>query len=144
MLSIFSWNTHLADNQQIMPPGDLRNKLLRNYTLVNRLLAFFYMGSRLLTIKLDRSLSFNAFFQIWKKGAWYLAKCPELDFVSQGRTRQEAQDNLMEVIEIQFKEMSRMGTLEEYLDECGYELRENVAIPQTEMVGFEKLDMQVY
>ena len=49
----------------------------------------------------------------------------------------------MEVIEIQFEEMSRMGTLEEYLDECGYEIKDNVAMPQTEMVGFEKLDMQV-
>jgi predicted RNase H-like HicB family nuclease len=81
--------------------------------------------------------------QIWQKGSWYLAKCPELDFVSQGRTRKEAQENLMEVIEIQFEEMTRMGTLEEYLDECGYEIKDNVAMPQTEMVGFEKLDMQV-
>jgi len=64
MLSIFTWNTHLADNQQTMPPGDLRIKLLRNYTFDNRLLAFFYLGSSLLTIKLNRSLSFNAFFQV--------------------------------------------------------------------------------
>lgn len=48
--------------------------------------------------------------QIWKKGSWFLAKCPELDFISQGKTRDEAQKNLMEVIEIQFEEMSRMGT----------------------------------
>jgi predicted RNase H-like HicB family nuclease len=82
--------------------------------------------------------------QIWQKGSWYLAKCPELDFVSQGRTRKEAQENLMEVIEIQFEEMSRMGTLGEYLDECDYEVKDDVAVPQTEMVGFEKLDMQVY
>jgi len=81
--------------------------------------------------------------QIWRKGSWFLAKCPELDFVSQGRTREEAQKNLMEVIEIQFEEMIRMGTLEEYLEECGYDLNEGIAIPQSEMVGFEKLDMQV-
>lgn len=89
-------------------------------------------SSRLTNEVKDMKLQLS--IQIWKKGAWYLAKCPELDFVSQGRTRQEAQDNLMEVVEIQFKEMSKKGTLEEYLDECGYELRENVAIPQTEMV----------
>ena len=82
--------------------------------------------------------------QIWQKGSWLLAKCPELDFVSQGRTREEAQKNLMEVIEIQFEEMSRMGTLEEYLEECGYDLIEGVAVPRSEMVGFEKLDMQVH
>lgn len=82
--------------------------------------------------------------QIWRKKDWFLAKCPELDFVSQGRTREEAQKNLLEVIEIQFEEMSRMGTLNEYLDECGYDLTGGVAVPQSEMIGFEKLDMQVH
>ena len=53
--------------------------------------------------------------QIWKKGSWFLASCPELDFIAQGKTRAEAQKNLMEVIEIQFEEMSKMGTLEAYL-----------------------------
>jgi len=82
--------------------------------------------------------------QIWKKGTWFLASCPELDFISQGNTRAEAQKNLMEVIEIQFEEMTKMGTLEDYLEECGYELNEGVAIPQSEMIGFEKMDMQVH
>jgi predicted RNase H-like HicB family nuclease len=80
---------------------------------------------------------------VWQKFGWFVAKCPELDFVSQGRTRQEAQKNLMEVIEIQFEEMSRMNTLEEYLEECGYEYDGRIAVPRAEMVGFEKLDMQV-
>jgi predicted RNase H-like HicB family nuclease len=82
--------------------------------------------------------------QIWQKGSWYLAKCPELAFISQGRTRQEAQENLIEVIEIQFEEMSRMGTLDEYLDECGYEVQDDVAAAQMEMVGFEKMNIQVH
>jgi predicted RNase H-like HicB family nuclease len=81
--------------------------------------------------------------QIWKKGSWFIARCPELDFVSQGRTKDEAKHNLMEVIEIQFEEMTEMGTLEEYLDECGYTYYEGTAVPQSEMIGFEKLDMQV-
>jgi len=82
--------------------------------------------------------------QLWKKGPWFLAKCPELDFISQGKTRDEAQKNLMEVIEIQFEEMSLMGTLENYLKECGYDLNEDVAVPQAEMIGFEKLEMLVH
>lgn len=82
--------------------------------------------------------------QIWRKGSWFLAKCPELDFVSQGRTREEAQKNLKEVIEIQFEEMTRMGTLEEYLEECGYASHDGFAVPQPEMIGFEKLDMQIH
>ncbi len=80
--------------------------------------------------------------QIWQKGKWYIARCPELDFVSQGRSPTEAQKNLMEVMEIQFEEMVRMGTLAEYLDECGYQLRENTAVPLLEMIGFQKISTQ--
>lgn len=76
--------------------------------------------------------------EIWKKGGWYLARTPELDFISQGRTSEEAKKNLLEVIRIQFKEMSEMGTLNEYLYECGFETTENKIIPQSEMIGFEK------
>ena len=47
-------------------------------------------------------MKLNFTIQIWKKTNWYLAKCPELDFVAQG-----------------------------------------VAFPKSEMVGFEKLEMQV-
>jgi predicted RNase H-like HicB family nuclease len=76
--------------------------------------------------------------QVWRKGTMFIATCPELDFISQGCTRDEARENLLEVIEIQFEEMSEMGTLEEYLEECGYMLQKNTAISQSEMVSFEK------
>ena len=82
----------------------------------------------------NMQLRFSIHF--WRKGSWFIAKCPELDFVSQGRTKDEAQKNLIEVIEIQFEEMSRMGTLAEYLEEAGYEMKDGVALPQAEMVGF--------
>lgn len=49
--------------------------------------------------------------EIWDKGQWYVARCPELDFVSQGPTAEEARRNLLEVIQIQFEEMARLGTL---------------------------------
>ncbi|MEK6544985.1 MAG: hypothetical protein AABZ28_00430, partial [Nitrospinota bacterium] len=62
--------------------------------------------------------------EIWKKGDWYLARTPELDFISQGRTLDEAKRNLLEVIRIQFKEMREMGTLEDYLLECGFETKD--------------------
>lgn len=76
--------------------------------------------------------------EILKKGNWYLARAPELDFVSQGRTQEEAKRNLLEVIKIQITEMEKMGTLEEYLQECGFETKDDDIIPTTEMVGFEK------
>jgi predicted RNase H-like HicB family nuclease len=76
--------------------------------------------------------------EVWKKGEWYLARTPELDFISQGRTHEEAKKNLLEVIKIQFTEMREMGNLEEYLLECGFEPQNGDMIPKTEMVGFEK------
>jgi predicted RNase H-like HicB family nuclease len=76
--------------------------------------------------------------EVLKKGNWYLARSPELDFVSQGKTPKEAKKNLLEVIRIQFKEMKEMGTLEEYLVECGFETKGDQVTPQSEIMGFEK------
>jgi predicted RNase H-like HicB family nuclease len=76
--------------------------------------------------------------EVWKKGNWYLARTPELDFISQGMTQEEAKRNLLEVVKIQFTEMKEMGTIEDYLLECGFETKDNDIIPRTEMVGFEK------
>ncbi len=59
----------------------------------------------------------NMTVEVWQKEAWYLAKCPELDFVAQGKDAEEAKRNLLEVMEIQFEEMSELGTLEDYLQE---------------------------
>ncbi|MBF0551143.1 MAG: type II toxin-antitoxin system HicB family antitoxin [Deltaproteobacteria bacterium] len=56
----------------------------------------------------------NITIEIWKKGNWYFAKAPELDFISQGRTPEEAKSNLLEVVQIQFEEMAELGTLDEW------------------------------
>jgi len=88
-------------------------------------------------------MNLNVTIEVWHKGKWYVAKCPELDFISQGKTREEAKSNLLEVIQIQFEEMSQIGTLDEYLAECGYEKQDNVIIHKTEMIGFEKHSLQV-
>ena len=59
--------------------------------------------------------------------------------VSQGKTPEEAKRNLLEVVEIQFEEMTEMGTLDEYLQECGYTIEPWImAVPTTEMVEFSK------
>ena len=47
--------------------------------------------------------------EIWHKGNVYLTSAPELDFISQGQTFEEAKKNLLEVINIQFDEMTEMG-----------------------------------
>lgn len=81
--------------------------------------------------------------EILKKGDWYIARAPELDFISQGKTAEEAKKNLLEVIEIQFKEMRDMGTLDEYLSELGFEVKDDMLVSQAEIVGFEKSMVKV-
>ena len=76
--------------------------------------------------------------ETWVKGSRYIAKCPELDFISQGDSLEEARKNLLETVEIQFEEMKEMGTLDDYLEECGYKLENGSAVPTSEMVSFEK------
>ena len=81
--------------------------------------------------------------EIWRKEKWFLASAPELDFVSQGNTFEEAKKNLMDVIQIQFDEMREMGTLDEYLADCGFIVKGGEILPQKEIVGFEKSVVQV-
>ena len=81
--------------------------------------------------------------EICQKGRWFVAKCPELDFVSQGETTEEAKRNLLEVIQIQLEEMTTLGTLDDYLLECGYVREKGSFTSQSEMVGFEKSAVQV-
>lgn len=83
-------------------------------------------------------MKLNITIEIWRKGDTYLATAPELDFISQGRTFEEAKKNLLEVVEIQFEEMTEMGTLDEYLLERGFITDGNSIFPQKEIVGFEK------
>lgn len=83
-------------------------------------------------------------FEIWKKANWYIARCPELDFVSQGTSPEDARRNLQEVIQIQFEEMSALGAWEDYLLECGYTLASGTFVPQMEMIGSEKSMFQVH
>lgn len=58
--------------------------------------------------------------EIWKEGNMYTAYCSELDVVSCGRTIKEAQKNLLEVIEIQLEEITRLGTLETFLEDANW------------------------
>ena len=76
--------------------------------------------------------------EILRRGDWFIARTPELDFISQGRTSDEAKSNLFEVMKIQIAEMKEMGTLEEYLSECGFGLSSSNNIQYPEFVGFEK------
>jgi len=81
-------------------------------------------------------ISFNV--EIVRKGKWYIARAPELDFVTQGASADEAKKNIIELIEIQFEEMKELGTLDDYLEECGFTHK---AMP--EFIGIERREMRV-
>lgn len=83
-------------------------------------------------------MKLEIFIEVWKKGQWFLARAPELDFISQGKTVEEARKNLIKVISIQFEEMRNMGTLDEYLLEYGFEIKNKELVPQSEMISLEK------
>lgn len=34
-------------------------------------------------------MDINITIEVWQKGKWFIAKCPELDFIAQGTTRDE-------------------------------------------------------
>jgi predicted RNase H-like HicB family nuclease len=88
-------------------------------------------------------MKIKATIELWQKGKWCIAKVPELDFVAQGKTVEEAKKNLHEVINIQFAEMREMGTLDEYLAECGFVIKDENVEPENEIIGFEKQILQV-
>lgn len=88
-------------------------------------------------------MKLQATIELWQKGKWCIASIPELDFVAQGKTIEEAKANLNEVIRIQFAEMREMGTLEDYLAECGFIIKDDTVEPENEMIGFEKQVLQV-
>lgn len=43
---------------------------------------------------------------IKREDDWYIALCPELDIASQGKTIEEAKDNLVEAVELFFETAS--------------------------------------
>lgn len=88
-------------------------------------------------------MNLRATIELWQKGKWCVARIPELDFVAQGRTIEEAKKNLTEVIAIQFAEMKELGTFEDYLAECGFVVKDGSVEPENEMIGFERQVLQV-
>jgi len=40
---------------------------------------------------------------VWQEGEWYVAQCREIEIASQGKSKDEALDNLTEAIELHFE-----------------------------------------
>ncbi|MYF56169.1 hypothetical protein F4083_10015 [Candidatus Poribacteria bacterium] len=83
--------------------------------------------------------------EIWKEGNMYTAYCPELDVASCGRNIDEARKNLVEVIEIQLEETAKLGTLQAFLEDAGYDLSTSQLTLQLDkqVVSFDQLTVSV-
>jgi len=62
--------------------------------------------------------------QIWKEGNQYVAHAMPLDVASSGRTPEEARKALDEAVHLFLVTAMDIGTLEEVLQEAGYEFKE--------------------
>ena len=62
--------------------------------------------------------------QIWKEGSQFVAHAMPLDVMSSGKTPAEAGEALDEAVRLFLATAAEMGTFEEILQECGYELRD--------------------
>ncbi|MEE9390798.1 MAG: hypothetical protein V3U91_06105 [Candidatus Aminicenantaceae bacterium] len=81
--------------------------------------------------------------QIWKESNMYTSYCPELDVASCGQTVDEARKNLKEALEIFVEETSKLGTLDEVLEEAGYDLssRDQILVRRKELIEFETIEL---
>ena len=59
--------------------------------------------------------------QIWKEGNHYIAHAMPLDVMSSGPTPQDASKALDEAVHLFLSTAAEMGTLDEVLEEAGYE-----------------------
>ncbi len=62
--------------------------------------------------------------QIWKEGNQFVAHAMPLDVMSSGRTPEEARSALDEAVHLFLVTASEMGTLEEVLQDAGYEFNQ--------------------
>jgi predicted RNase H-like HicB family nuclease len=62
---------------------------------------------------------------IFREGSTYIAYVPELDVSSCGASSEEARGNISEAVQAFVEASGEMGTLDEILEEAGYEREEN-------------------
>jgi predicted RNase H-like HicB family nuclease len=62
--------------------------------------------------------------QIWKEGNQFVAHAMSLDVMSSGKTPEEARKALDQAVHLFLVTAADMGTLNEFLQEAGYEVTE--------------------
>lgn len=80
--------------------------------------------------------------EIWKEGNMYVSYCPELDIASCGEDIHVAKKNLMEAILINIEETRKMGTFEQFVEDCGLEqINAGILSARKELVGFTPIEV---
>jgi predicted RNase H-like HicB family nuclease len=58
--------------------------------------------------------------EIKQKGKWFIANCPVLDVVTQGKTLEQAKHNLGEALSLFLFSCYERGTLDSVMRNCGF------------------------
>lgn len=66
------------------------------------------------------SIEFSLPSRTRKRGGWYVSSCEVLDVHSQGRSRAQAEKNLVDTLSTFIDSCYERGTLREVLRECGF------------------------
>lgn len=62
--------------------------------------------------------------QIWKEGDQFIAHAMPLDVMSSGATVEAAREALEEAVDLFLDTAAEVGTLEEVLQDCGFDLQQ--------------------
>jgi len=81
--------------------------------------------------------------ELWKEENMYVSYCPELDIASCGETMDQAKKNLGEVIVINLEEAQKIGTLENLLQEAGFDEKQGIFSIRKELVGFTPIEVAI-
>jgi predicted RNase H-like HicB family nuclease len=63
---------------------------------------------------------FRLFGRIRQRRGWFIAHCPPLDLTTQGKTLEEARQNLIEASQLFIMSCLERGTLDQALKELGF------------------------
>ncbi len=90
-------------------------------------------------------MKFRLTEEIWKEGNMYVSFCPELDISSCGEDVHQAKANLLEAIHINIEESRKMGTFEQFLDECGLKPNDDgdIFYVRKELIGFTPIQVAI-
>jgi predicted RNase H-like HicB family nuclease len=87
---------------------------------------------------MNQSIRVDYTVQIWKEGNQFVAHAMPLDVMSAGDTAEEARKALDEAVRLFLTTAAEAGTLEEVLEETGYERKEEGTWMSPDWVALER------